>query len=88
MKFKRATKPLLARYATLLGAREAASQAVFDAALPRNDIPWQTCYRDYADTATRERYDECRRSVFDFELAMAHDERRGWFDPIGRFNWY
>lgn len=87
MKFKGTTKPLLKRYDALLTEKEAAFQAVFDAALPRRDIPWQTCYKEYADQTTRDRHDAAWRAVLEFEISMAHDERRGWIEN-GRFSWY
>lgn len=87
MKTKTATKPLLKQYGKLLAAREAAFQAVFDAVAPRRDVPWQTCFKEHADEATRERYREAHDCLFRFELRMAHDEGRGWFDN-GCFRWY
>jgi hypothetical protein len=87
MKFKGATKPLLARYTKLLDERAAAHQAVVDAVAPRNDIRWQTCYMVWASEEVRQRYDAAQRAVFYFEQAMARDECRGYFED-GHFNWY
>lgn len=86
MKFLGATKPLMRTYQKLADDREAASMAIFAAAHPRMDVPWLTCFRDYADDAAREHYLAADKAVLDFELKMSAS-RRGYFDR-GHFHWY
>ena len=85
-KFKTATKPLLRTYDALLSKREEAFQAVFAAAAPRRDIPWQTCFSDYADDSVRRSYRDADSAILAFQMDMS-SQRRGYFEN-GRFSWY
>lgn len=86
MKFKTATKPLAAHYAKLCDARDVASDEIFAAAQPCRDVPWATCFRDYANQTARNRYLDADRAIQDFQIKM-RNQKRGYFEN-GRFSWY
>jgi hypothetical protein len=84
-KFRGPTKVQWARLARLEAIREAASEAVFAAAIPRMDVSFNDCRK--LDPAASAAFDEAAAAVRAYERKLAADGR-GYLSPHGYFTAY
>ena len=82
------TKPLLAKLAKLEADRESATQTIYAAAAPRNDVRFNDCYA-MASEATQNAYKLATWNLENFRQDMIGQGRGYRCDSFGHFtpNW-
>ena len=77
-------KKHLATLAALEAALEAATQAIFAAAHPRQDVRWSECYK-MASAEARKAYDHAHSAWSGFRADMVAQGRAYWSYPNNLF---
>lgn len=83
---KTLTKTQRAKLARLEAARDKSRQAIYDAAMPRRDVPFSECYR-MASEAAQSEHDCAQNNVTAFRYTMIEQGRAYW-DQWGTFHAY
>jgi argininosuccinate lyase len=87
MRFKRITEANKAKIAKLTDALRLASDNVYAAAAPRNDVPFRQCY-EMASHTIRASYDRAKRALDDYENQMVAEGRAHRQNTFGTLQSY